>query len=219
MRSQLLSRCLFGLLLWAAVVGVSAQAPSNVHEPARAAAGKADYHGGLVSPPLPKPEFTLTDTSGTAFDFRAETQGYVTLLFFGYTHCPDMCPLQMHMIADALRKLPPAMAGQFKVVFVSTDPGRDTPQVLRMYLDHFNKGFIGLTGSQEAIEAAQAAANLPTAKKGTVRPNGNYEVGHSAFVLAYTKDNLAHVIYPVGLKSDDWVHDLPFLISETWISP
>ena len=220
MRAQFSWRCLYGLLLWAATAtGVWAQTPSNASEPTRAAPSKANYHGGFVSPPLPKPKFTLTDTSGTAFDFCAKTQGYVTLLFFGYTHCPDMCPLQMHMIADALQKLPPTLTGQFKVVFVTTDPARDTPQVLRMYLDHFNKRFIGLTGSQEAIEAAQVAASLPPAKKGSAASDGNYEVGHSAFVLAYTKDNLAHVIYPVGLKSKDWVHDLPFLISETWTTP
>jgi len=125
MRAQFSRCCLFGLLLWAATVtDVSAQAPSKAPEPARAAPGKTDYHGGLVSPPLPKPKFTLTDTSGTAFDFDADTRGYVTFLFFGYTHCPDMCPLQMYMIADALRKLPPATAGQFKVVFVTTDPAR-----------------------------------------------------------------------------------------------
>jgi protein SCO1/2 len=217
-RAPFFGRCLFGLLLWAATVaGVLAQAPSNA--PVRAAAGKADYHGGMVSPPLRKPIFTLTDTSGKPFDFHDKTQSYVTLLFFGYTHCPDMCPMQMDMIANALRKLPPVMAGQFKVVFVTTDPARDTRQVLRTYLDHFNKSFIGLTGSQEAIENAQAAANLPPAKTGNVRPNGNYEVGHSAFVLAYTKDNLAHVIYPVGLKAEDWLHDLPILISETWTTP
>jgi protein SCO1/2 len=132
-----------------------------------------------------------------------------------------MCPLQMHMIADALRKLPPATAAQFKVVFVTTDPGRDTPQVLRSFLDHFDRRFIGLTGTEEAIDAAQVAANLPVAKKGAVRPDGNhnYEVGHSAFVLAYTKDDLAHVIYPVGLKQEDWLNDLPLLAAETWPTP
>ena len=99
--------------------------------------------------------------------------------------------MQMSMIAEALRKLPPAMADQFKVVFVTTDPVRDTPHGLRMYLDHFNKRFIGLTGSQAAIEAAQVGASLPPATTGTVRADGNYEVGYAAFVLAYTKDNLA----------------------------
>jgi protein SCO1/2 len=123
------------------------------------------------------------------------------------------------MIADALRKLPPASAAQFKVVFVTTDVAHDTPAALRTYLDRFNKAFVGLTGTEEAITAAQLAANLPPAKKGTVQPDGNYEVGHSAFVLAYTKDNLAHLIYPAGMKTEDWAHDLPFLVSETWTSP
>ena len=220
MRAQFSRHCLLGLLVWVATVLVSAQARLKTPEPRPAAPGKADYHGGLVSPPLPKPIFTLTDTSGRAFNFRAKTEGYVTFLFFGYTHCPDMCPMQMYMIAETLRKLPAATAGQFKVVFVTTDPARDTPQVLRIYLNHFDKRFIGLTGSEEAIKAALAAANLPPAKKGTARPdsNHNYEVSHSAFVLAYTKDNLAHVIYPVGMKQEDWVHDLPNLANEVWTS-
>jgi protein SCO1/2 len=140
----------------------------------------------------------------------------VTLLFFGYTHCPDMCPLQMHVIAEALKQLPAASAKQFKVVFVTTDPGRDTSQVLRTYLDSFDKTFIGLTGSEAAIEAAETAAHLPVAKKSAARPDGSYDVGHAAFVVAYTKDGFAHVIYPVGVKLEDWVHDLPGLATDTW---
>jgi protein SCO1/2 len=197
---------------------VSAQTPNAGSGPARSSPAAVNtYHGGLVSPLLPKPRFTLTDTSGAPYDFFAKTQGYVTLLFFGYTHCPDMCPLQMYTIADAIKKIPPAAADQFKVIFVTTDPDRDTPQVLRTYLDRFDKHFIGLTGNREAINAAQIAANLPVAKKSAVRPGGAYEVGHAAFVLAYTKDNLAHVIYPVGMKQQDWVHDLPYLAQETWV--
>lgn len=217
MKSLVLRRCLFQILVWAAASSaVLAQSPSSASSPAQASHEKSDYRGGLVSPPQPKPKFTLSDTSGKAFDFQPRTEGYVTLLFFGYTHCPDMCPMQMASIADALRKLPADTAGQFKVVFVTTDPARDTPQVLRAYLDHFNKRFIGLTGSQTAIDAAQTAANLPVANKGVTQSDGNYEVGHSAFVFAYTKDNFAHVIYPVGLKTEDWAHDLPSLVSETW---
>jgi protein SCO1/2 len=211
---------LFGLLLTATTITqVAAQAPLTAPEPRATTHPSADYHGGLVSPPLPKPRFTLTDTSGAAFDFRAKTDGFVTLLFFGYTHCPDICPLQMHTIADALRKLPTGSAAQFKVVFVTTDVAQDTRESLRAYLDRFNKSFVGLTGTEEAIQAAQMAANLPPAKKGSVQSNGEYEVGHSAFVLAYTKDNLAHLVYPAGMKSEDWVHDLPLLVSETWTKP
>src|ERR1700674_954378 len=197
---------------------ISGQGPKRAAELAAVDRVAAKYRGGLVSPPAPKPRFTLTDTSGAPYDLQAKTQGYVTLLFFGYTHCPDMCPLQMYMIAQVLKKIPLGSADQFKVVFVTTDPGRDSPQVLHSWLDHFDKRFIGLTGSDAAIEAAQIAANLPPAKKSGVRPNGAYEVGHAAFVLAYTKDNLAHVIYPVGVKQEDWVHDLPYLANEAWTS-
>ena len=194
--------------------GGSAQGTKGSPEPARAES-PSPYRGGLVSPPLPKPQFTLTDTAGAAFDFGARTQGYVTLLFFGYTHCPDMCPMQMHIIAQAFRKLPASLADQFKVVFVTTDPARDSPQAMRTWLDNFDKRFIGLTGTNAAIDAAQIAANLSPAKKSAVRPDGAYDVGHAAFVLAYTKDNLAHVIYPVGVDLDDWVHDLPYLANES----
>jgi protein SCO1/2 len=199
-------------LLMGMISGGTAQALAKAPEPAPEPQTKADYHGGLVSPPLAKPKFTLTDTSGAPFDFWSKTQGSVTLLFFGYTHCPDMCPLQMSIIAQALKGVPTAAGEQLKIVFVTTDPDRDTPAVLRAWLNHFDKRFIGLTGTQAAIDAAQIAANLAPAKKSPVRPDGAYEVGHAAFVLAYTKDNLAHVIYPVGVKEEDWVHDLPLLV-------
>jgi len=193
-----------------------AQAQKSTPEPAAGGGLDAAYRGGMVSPPLPKPKFTLTDTAGAPFDFASKTQGYVTLLFFGYTHCPDICPIQMLTIAQAFRKIPPAIEDQFKVVFVTTDPERDSPQVLRAWLDHFDKRFIGLTGSQASIDAAQIAANLSPAKKSPVRADGAYEVGHAAFVFAYTRDNLAHVIYPGGVQGDDWAHDLPYLAKETW---
>jgi protein SCO1/2 len=152
---------------------------------------QADYHGGLVSPPMPKPD---------------------------YTYCPDLCPVEMFSISQALKKLPAPVANEIKVVFVTTDPGRDTPKVLRAWLDNFSKHFIGLTGSDAAIRAAQIAANVPPAKKSAVRPDGSYDVGHAAFVLAYTKDNKAHVIYPVGVTADDLAADLPLLAQETWSS-
>src|SRR5258708_6477385 len=77
------------------------------------------YRGGVVAPPLPKPAFTLTDTSGAPFDFREKTEGYVTLLFFGYTFCPDQCPMHMGTLGAALKKLPAGTADHVKLVFVT----------------------------------------------------------------------------------------------------
>jgi protein SCO1/2 len=176
------------------------------------------YRGGMVTPPLSKPNFVLTDTSGAPFDFRNETRGYVTLLFFGYTYCPDQCPMHMANLGLALKKLPPASYDQVKLVFVTTDPARDTAPVLRQWLDHFDRRFIGLRGTEDAIEAVQRAAGVPPATRTNV-VNGSYAVAHANFVFAYTKDGLAHVIYPGGVSKDDWVHDLPLLIKETWSRP
>jgi len=181
--------------------------------------GKSDaFRGGIVTPPLPKPRFVLTDTSGARFDFWNRTQGSVTLLFFGYTNCPDQCPMHMANIGVALKKLPPGLADQVKLVFVTTDPARDTPAELRRWLDSFDKHFVGLTGNEAALEAAQKAAGVPAARK-TGAAGGDYAVAHANFVVAYTKDNLAHVIYPGGVGKDDWTHDLPLLIKETWSRP
>jgi protein SCO1/2 len=192
---------------------VSAQAKQTDQH--RADRPGATYRGGLVTPPLPKPRFTLTDTSGAPFDFWRETEGSVTLLFFGYASCPDECPLHMANIAAGLKKMPAGLGDQVKLIFVTTDPARDKPEVLRAWLNHFDKRFIGLTGSEAAIEAAQRAAGVPPATK-TVRAGANYAVGHANFVLAYTRDNLAHVIYPGGITQQDWLHDLSQLVQETW---
>ena len=173
------------------------------------------YRGGIVTPPLPKPRFILTDTSGAAFDFAQRTEGYVTLLFFGYTNCPDQCPMHMANLGAALKNVPAPIADQIKLVFVTTDPARDSPLVLRRWLDLFDRRSIGLTGTERAIEAVQRAAGVPLATK-TGPANGNYGVAHANFVVAYSKDNLAHVIYPGGVSKQDWVHDLPLLIKETW---
>lgn len=175
--------------------------------------GAATYRGGLVTPPLPKPRFILNTTSGETFDFRLKTDGYVTLLFFGYANCPDVCPLHMSNIGTALRKIPSSLADQVKLVFVTTDPARDNALVLRSWLDHFDKRFIGLTGTEAAIAAAQLAAGLPPAKR-TAITNGAYGIAHSSIVLVYSKDNLAHLIYPDGMSQQDWAQDLPRLVKE-----
>jgi len=172
------------------------------------------YRGGLVAPPLPKPRFVLTDTSGAPFDFWNRTQGAVTLLFFGYTNCPDQCPMHMSNVALALKKLPPDVSDRVTFVFVTTDPARDTREVLRRWLDQFDRRFVGLTGSDAAIAAVQQAAGVPAAARRA--SGGGYAVAHANFVVAYTKDNRAHVIYPGGINAADWVHDLPLLLKEAW---
>ncbi len=181
------------------------------------ASAQSIYRGGLVTPALPKPSFVLTDTSGAPFDFARNTQGYVTLLFFGYTNCPDQCPMHMGTLGAALKALPAGITDQVKLVFVTSDPARDTPAVLRRWLDLFDRHFVGLTGTESAIESVQRAVGVPLAQK-VSSGTANYSVAHANFVLAYTKDNLAQVIYPGGVSKQDWVHDLPLLVNTSWSS-
>jgi len=160
---------------------------------------------GLVPQPLPpKPSFTLTDTAGRPFSFVPRTQGKLTYLYFGYTHCPNACPATMAEIAYALKQQPASIRHRVEVVFVTVDPRRDTRPVLRAWLDHFNKSFVGLTGSEQQIEAAESAAGIPFVP-GKVTT-------HSNMVLPYSPGGFAHVVYTQGFKPDDYAHDLPLLL-------
>lgn len=178
---------------------------------ARPGAGDpATYRGRVLPEPRPKVDFTLTDTEGKPFDFRSETDGYVTLLFFGYTNCPDVCPVHMANIGAVMSDYPPELRRQFKVVFVTTDPERDTPQRTREWLDNFDREFIGLTGPREEVNAIERELGLPV----SVKPENQeteYDVAHAASVLAFGKDGLARLMYPFGTRQEDWAHDLPKL--------
>jgi protein SCO1 len=164
-----------------------------------------DRYAGLdLAEPYRRPTFTLTDTTGAAYDFRAATDGRPTLLFFGYTHCPDVCPTTMADVALALRKLEPALAERVQVVFVTTDPGVDTPEVLGEYLGHFDADlptrFVGLTGSQKLIDQAQLSAGVPLAEE-----DGRL---HSSLLLLYGTDDEAQVAFDAGNTARDIADDL-----------
>jgi protein SCO1/2 len=162
--------------------------------------------------PRPKPNFVLTTTEGHRFPFRDSTEGSLTLLFFGYTNCPDVCPVHMANIAAALHKLPDAVARQVTVVFVTTDPERDTPEVVRAWLDHFDTRFIGLTGTQAEVDSAQVAMHVPQAYREEI-PGAPYQVGHSAHVIAFTKDGMARFALPFGTRQSEWAQEIPRLVA------
>lgn len=166
--------------------------------------------GAELTPPWPKPEFVLTATDGEPYDFRRMTDGHLTLLYFGYTHCPDVCPVQMSVIAAVLQRMPDELARSIRVVFVTTDPERDTPARLREWLDAFDPSFVGLTGTAQQVEQAQVAARVAPAVRDTTAGR-DYQVGHAAQVIAYTPDNLGRAMYPFGFRQTDWAHDLPRL--------
>ncbi len=163
-------------LLLVAGCGSAGGPPAQVS--ARADGG---YHGSRPDPPYDVPQVSLTDTAGHRFDLA--TQSKRTLVFFGYTNCPDICQVVMSTIASALVRLPEAQRDRVQVVFVTTDPARDTRSVLRTYLDRFNPDFIGVTGSLERIERLAKPMGV-FLKKGRKLPSGGYEVDHSTAVIS-----------------------------------
>ncbi len=165
--------------------------------------------GVVVEDPTPKPSFVLTDTSGERYDFAAETEGKLALLFFGYTNCPDICPVQLSQIAEVLRQMPD-VAAHTEVVFVGVDWRRDTPEVIRAYLDRFDSRFVGLTGTAEELERAQVAAGVPPAVV-----DADTGVAHAGWVIAYAPDGMNHVIYPFGTRQSTLMNDLPVLVTMT----
>ena len=175
-----------------------------------------ELHGPTLERAIPKPDFTLTTTEGREFRFRRDTEGKVALLFFGYTHCPDVCPVHMANIGRVLAQLPGEIRGQITVVFVTTDPERDSPARLAAWLGKFDPAFIGLTGTQGELGVAQSAANIMPAVReyadSTGKDSTTYFVGHAAQVLAYTMDDSLHVLYPFGIRQEDWANDLPLLV-------
>lgn len=173
-------------------------------------------HGVKLVPPHAKSDFTLEDTEGKSFHFKTDTHGTVALLYFGYTNCPDVCPLHLANIAAALKQMSPEDQAKVRVLFVTTDPSRDTPERLRAWLNNFDKRFIGLRGGLDSVNDIQARFGLPPATMEMMDPKAAgpvsmYGMGHAAQVLAFSADDSLRTEYPSGFKIEDWVNDLPRL--------
>ena len=178
----------------------------------------ATYPGALLFPrAYPKPDVTLTDTSETPYNIAADTSHRITLVYFGYTHCPDLCPLNMATAAAAIRELPKSDRSRVTMVFVTTDPDRDTPSVIRTWLDHFDSNFIGLDGSIEQIRQAEARTGIPLSfAEHSSQPGASYAVVHAGYVLVYTQDNHSHLEFPAEISVAQESHDLATLLQHGW---
>lgn len=169
---------------------------------------KQKFEGLEIGSPSALPELELTDTNGKAFNLKADTLGMVRLVYFGFTECPDICPIHLAQLRDVLEL--PQSPDNVVVLFITVDPERDTPQVLRSYLDQFDSEFIGLSGKKVEVEAAQlafgalvAAPQYPT--------EGKYTYGHDGRVFAFAPDDMGYTQYPHPTRQTSWAHDLPLL--------
>jgi protein SCO1/2 len=175
--------------------------------------GKSDagWGGSLVSPPLLKPDVTFTTDKGEPFPLHEATKGKLMMLFFGYTNCPNQCPVYLNTVARARAAIGSGPGSEPMVLFVGIDLKRDTPQALRTYLNNIDSTFIGLTGTQDIIDKASADLHFAPPVIGEPDKDGNYYVGHTAQAVAYTADNKGHRLYGYDVRREELVHDLPRL--------
>ncbi|WP_228976307.1 SCO family protein [Streptomyces sp. DH12] len=173
----------------------------------------ADKPGTILDRPFDKPDLVLTDTTGKPYDLRARTKGKPTLVYFGYTHCPDVCPLTMSNLATAMKELPKAERDKLEVVFVTTDPERDTPAELAKWLPAAgDPSFVGLSGPFPTIQAGARQLGIgidPPSKD----KDGKIVSMHGAQVMAFSpKNDRGYVVYGESTTVEEYAKDLPKLI-------
>ncbi len=154
-------------------------------------------------------ELELTDFNGQRrklTDFR----GKAVVVFFGYTHCPDVCPTTLSELASAVKKLGPA-GDKVQVLFVTADPERDTPEVLKLYVSAFNPGFLGLRGTPEETARVAKEFKVILQKNPGGDPN-NYTVDHSSGTYIYDTSGKLRLYAGYGQGADVFTHDIGELL-------
>ena len=190
------------LLLLVALVALAGCAQSSASE----------FTGAVLHVPYHVPATRLTDTSGQPYSLADSTDKRLTLLYFGYTHCPDECPTTMATLASAMLQLDSADRADVQVVFVTTDPSRDTGPVIRRWLDHYDPSFIGVTGPLSKLTKVAQQSGVPILK-GRRLPSGGYDITHGTQVLAVDGNNVVPVAWTLGTTAPQFAHDIHQLLS------
>lgn len=170
------------------------------------------FRGSVVQPPEAAPAIGLTDHDGRPFRL-SEQRDRVVLLFFGFSSCPDICPTALSDLANARRQLGDD-ARDIQVAMVTLDPERDTPTALKRYVTRFDPTFLGLTGTQEQLEAAQKAYGVTAIRRDLPSSALKYTIDHSGYIYVIDRAGRWRSFFHVGSSVEDMVSDLRFLARE-----
>jgi protein SCO1 len=172
-----------------------------------------DLHGTVLDPPFQVSKDALVDTGGDPYSLADSTDKRLTLVFFGYTNCPDICGTVMGNLASAMTRLDSKDLDQVDVVFVTTDPDRDTGPVLRHYLDRYDKSFIGVTGPIDEIASVGKSIAVGMGEK---LPTGGYDVdAHTTQVTGIDIDDQAPIYWGQSTSSQQFADDIHTLLGES----
>jgi protein SCO1 len=171
-------------------------------------------HGAVLDAPYSLPEATLVDDAGEPFPLRERlSDADLTLLFFGYTNCPDICQAVMADLASAKARLSPEDAERTQVWFVTTDPARDDAATVGEYVDRFDPDFEGLTGPLDKIVDVATAVHVPI-EKGERLETGGYDVTHGTPILAVEQDGTIPMLWTEGTSAAKLAEDVATVLGE-----
>lgn len=193
-----------GLAASVAIVAIAAGmllSRSLLHQ----AGGPTLARATLLEPARPLPPMAFIDDQGQPFGAE-RMRGHWSILFFGFTHCPDVCPTTLALLAQVEKQLADLPAGQRpQILLVSVDPQRDTPQRLAGYVKSFSPTFAGITGGQQAIHAFALQMGVPVAI--SPLPGGNYTVDHSAAIFVVDPNGALRALSSTP-------HDVPIIAAD-----
>jgi protein SCO1/2 len=170
-------------------------------------------HGSALADGWPLPAVSLEDTDGEPVDLTEAADDPLTMVFFGYTHCPDICLAVMADVTSALNRLEAEEAEQVDVWFVTTDPARDDGPAIREWLDRFDPEYEGFTGPLEEITRVAEALHVPI-EKGRRLPTGGYEVNHGTPVLGVLAGGEAKVVWTEGTSAAKLAEDIRTVLED-----
>ncbi|HXV36161.1 MAG TPA: SCO family protein [Myxococcota bacterium] len=171
------------------------------------AADDAGFRAGTFSPPRVAPDFSLRGSDGAELNL-GRFRGKVVILGFGFTSCPNVCPITLAVLAEARKKLA-AQAAELQVVYITVDPARDDAERMRKYLGSFDPTFIGGTGSADELAAVRQSYGITATREdiGT-----SYGFSHSSYTYLIDREGNLRALMPYGHSADDYVHDVEILL-------
>ena len=173
------------------------------------ATDEAALKAGVFSPPRQAPDFSLSGSNGSELKLRSY-RGKVVVLAFGFTSCPDVCPITLATLAQARKKLG-AEGNELQVVYITVDPERDDAERMRTYLASFDPTFIGGTGTAERLAAVRKEYGINATRQAL---GTSYLYAHSSFTYLIDREGKLRALMPYRHSADDYVHDLRILMAK-----
>tara|TARA_Y100000741_G_scaffold81282_1_gene59571 strand:+ start:1547 stop:2134 length:588 start_codon:yes stop_codon:yes gene_type:complete len=173
---------------------------------------KSPEYSTVLTKPIKLDEFMLTADDDSVFSNQSLEDKW-SLLFFGYTHCPDVCPLTLHQLAQANKELADKLDSTPDIIMVSVDPDRDTSEILQKYVRSFGENVSGVTGKNEELD--KLTSQLGIFYNANKHEGENYSVNHSAAVILINKNAEFHAVFSAPHSIEHFVSDLPLILKES----